>query len=85
MFNPDERKQVSAAIKNGGCSLAHHPPKALCSVASSLGRNMYMSSENAGTAAQRMTSAIVVPLPYFFLPAIGLAGPLRVRALVWVR
>ncbi len=22
---------------------------------------------------------------YFFLPAIGLAGPLRVRALVWVR
>src|SRR5262245_62331369 len=22
-------------------------------------------------------------LPYFFLPAIGLAGPLRVRALVW--
>ena len=23
--------------------------------------------------------------PYFFLPAIGLAGPLRVRALVWVR
>ena len=25
------------------------------------------------------------PLSYFFLPAIGLAGPLRVRALVWVR
>src|SRR6266496_1014642 len=24
-------------------------------------------------------------LGYFFLPAIGLAGPLRVRALVWVR
>src|ERR1700744_3390323 len=24
-------------------------------------------------------------LSYFFLPAIGLAGPLRVRALVWVR
>src|SRR3712207_2791468 len=23
--------------------------------------------------------------PYFFLPAIGRAGPLRVRALVWVR
>ena len=22
---------------------------------------------------------------YFFLPAIGFAGPLRVRALVWVR
>jgi hypothetical protein len=22
---------------------------------------------------------------YFFLPAIALAGPLRVRALVWVR
>ena len=25
------------------------------------------------------------PVPYFFLPAIGLALPLRVRALVWVR
>src|SRR5690242_16221290 len=24
-------------------------------------------------------------LAYFFLPAIGFAGPLRVRALVWVR
>src|SRR5271165_2916399 len=24
-------------------------------------------------------------VPYFFLPAIGLAGPLRVRAFVWVR
>src|ERR1700754_1812656 len=29
--------------------------------------------------------AIGDKLSYFFLPAIGLAGPLRVRALVWVR
>ncbi len=32
--------------------------------------------------------ATVPPLPYFvtfFLPAIGVRGPLRVRALVWVR
>ena len=31
----------------------------------------------------RLSRAMLVP--YFFLPAIGLAGPLRVRALVWVR
>jgi hypothetical protein len=24
-------------------------------------------------------------LPYFFLPAMAFAGPLRMRALVWVR
>src|SRR5689334_25194400 len=29
--------------------------------------------------------AIEITPSYFFLPAIGLAGPLRVRALVWVR
>ena len=29
--------------------------------------------------------AVGSALSYFFLPAIGLAGPLRVRALVWVR
>ena len=29
--------------------------------------------------------AIAVPPSYFFLPAMGFAGPLRVRALVWVR
>ena len=29
--------------------------------------------------------AISVPYAYFFLPAIGFAGPLRVRALVCVR
>ena len=29
--------------------------------------------------------SLAMPCPYFFLPAIGLAGPLRVRALVCVR
>jgi hypothetical protein len=29
--------------------------------------------------------SVVCGRTYFFLPAIGLAGPLRVRALVWVR
>jgi hypothetical protein len=29
--------------------------------------------------------AIDQTLPYFFLPAMAFAGPLRVRALVWVR
>src|SRR5580692_4793473 len=29
--------------------------------------------------------SLAIGQPYFFLPAIGLAGPLRVRALVWVR
>ena len=32
----------------------------------------------------RVGFAILAAL-YFFLPAIGRAGPLRVRALVWVR
>ena len=31
-----------------------------------------------------LSRAMSVP-PYFFLPAMGFAGPLRVRALVWVR
>lgn len=34
---------------------------------------------------RRVSRAIGSYLPYFFLPAIGFAGPLRVRALVWVR
>src|ERR1700761_2269661 len=33
----------------------------------------------------RPGSLAIDTLSYFFLPAIGLAGPLRVRALVWVR
>src|SRR6202000_1123118 len=33
----------------------------------------------------RAGSLAIVRLPYFFLPAIGLAGPLRVRAFVCVR
>jgi len=37
----------------------------------------------------RVASLAIASFPYFlvacFLPAIGLAGPLRVRALVWVR
>ena len=33
----------------------------------------------------RAGSLAIDRLSYFFLPAIGLAGPLRVRALVWVR
>ena len=34
---------------------------------------------------RRVSRAISVASPYFFLPAMGFAGPLRVRALVWVR
>jgi len=37
------------------------------------------------SASSYIGSAGSAPRPYFFLPAIGLAGPLRVRALVWVR
>ncbi len=33
----------------------------------------------------RVLSRAMSLAPYFFLPAIGLAGPLRVRALVCVR
>src|SRR5688572_18903582 len=41
-------------------------------------------------AAQRGTSGPMQKIPFepyvaFFLPAMALAGPLRVRALVWVR
>ena len=32
-----------------------------------------------------VSRAIDQSLPYFFLPAMAFAGPLRVRALVWVR
>ena len=32
-----------------------------------------------------LSRAMSLALPYFFLPAMGFAGPLRVRALVWVR
>jgi hypothetical protein len=35
--------------------------------------------------AGRRSRAMSDPLPYFFLPAMGFAGPLRVRALVCVR
>ena len=34
---------------------------------------------------RRVSRAIGAALPYFFLPAMAFAGPLRVRALVWVR
>ena len=34
---------------------------------------------------RRVSRAMFPDLPYFFLPAIAFAGPLRVRALVWVR
>ena len=33
----------------------------------------------------RVLSRAMLRSPYFFLPAMGFAGPLRVRALVWVR
>jgi hypothetical protein len=39
----------------------------------------------AGTSPEPEQARPRVELLYFFLPAIGFAGPLRVRALVWVR
>ena len=33
----------------------------------------------------RVVSRAISVLSYFFLPAMGFAGPLRVRAFVWVR
>src|SRR5262249_7126835 len=39
-----------------------------------------------GECPGRFGRAVIRPeMPYFFFPAIGRAGPLRVRALVWVR
>src|ERR1700710_2680516 len=44
----------------------------------------YISRSQIGSRATGTIASCRLP-PYFFLPAIALAGPLRVRALVWVR
>src|ERR1700746_258821 len=45
----------------------------------------YTSERTASSEQHHSLRLVRCSLAYFFLPAIALAGPLRVRALVWVR
>src|SRR5581483_3269149 len=63
-----------------------HPRRDVFAFASADARGIFTHSEPfRGTAPAAPAPSLSFVRRYFFLPAMAFAGPLRVRALVWVR